>query len=139
MFRLLRPEVVAKSLATRKTAYLSKGYLTANNGRHPKLYSMWAGMKSRCNNPIKDCYKGITYCKAWEEFPEFRKWVLPLVKSYNGNRHEMSLDRKNSKKGYTPSNCQLIPKIMNSIKGTKSRWRRNTMSRQQFMTNAEGY
>ena len=74
-----------------------------------RLYRIWLNMKQRCNNPNNKDYihygsRGIKVCKEWENsFVSFRDWALN-----NGYTEELTLDRKNNERGYSPDNCRWI-------------------------------
>jgi len=84
------------------------GYNTRAN-RHP-LYNKWLSIKTRCVNKNRPSWKnyggrGITLCKAWLNNPAaFIHWALA-----NGWKSNLSIERKNSNKGYSPGNCTWIP------------------------------
>ena len=67
-------------------------------------YSSWVCMKSRCNNPNDSSYeryggKKIKVCKRWNNFKEFFSDMGERPKG-------KTLDRINTKKGYTKLNCR---------------------------------
>ena len=73
---------------------------------HP-LYSIWEGMKERCNNPKHKAYsnyggRGIKICAEWESFTGFYEWAK------HGYAKGLTLDREDNNKGYEPSNCRWI-------------------------------
>lgn len=85
-------------------------------GAHPqthgmtrtRLYQTWASMFARCRSPsfhARKHYagKGISVCAEWESFETFRDWALA-----NGYADDLTLDRKDNAKGYSPSNCRFI-------------------------------
>ena len=79
-----------------------------NSKRYPRLYRIWANAKYRCNNPNANNYKyyggrGIDFYKGWEKFAPFCKWALA-----NGYNDELTLDRVDVDKGYSPQNCRWI-------------------------------
>lgn len=72
-----------------------------------RLYSIWESMKKRCLNPSNKSYKnyggrGIAICSEWvNSFSEFANWALT-----NGYSDELSIDRIDNDKGYSPQNCR---------------------------------
>ena len=64
-------------------------------------------MKGRCCNPNDAAYhhygeRGITVCDEWRHsFETFRDWALA-----SGYRDDLSIDRIDNDKGYTPDNCR---------------------------------
>lgn len=85
--------------------------------RKTRLYNIWSGMKQRCLNPNDPGYKdygsrGITICDEWKEFPKFKDWALN-----NGYADNLSIDRIEVDKGYSPDNCRwATPKTQNNNK-----------------------
>lgn len=72
-----------------------------------RLYRIWCGMKRRCNNPHDERFpiyggRGITVCAEWiESYEAFRDWAIE-----NGYNDQLSIDRKDNDKGYSPDNCR---------------------------------
>ena len=71
-----------------------------------RLYSIWLGMLSRCENPNMKNYRyygarGISVCEEWHNFENFRMWAI-----CNGYKEGLTLDRINNYKQYSPSNCK---------------------------------
>ena len=72
-----------------------------------RLYSIYRGMKDRCYNQNIPEYhnyggRGITICDEWLNDPSaFFKWSLE-----NGYSDDLTIDRKDNDKGYSPDNCQ---------------------------------
>lgn len=78
------------------------------------LYSVWQGMKGRCENPNHSAYrwygaKGVTVCSEWRDFIGFQAWALR-----EGWQRGLTLDRIDANKGYSPTNCRLTTQSQNS-------------------------
>ena len=75
-----------------------------------RLYAIWCGMISRCNNPSRIAYKdyggrGISVCEEWHSYIPFKQWSMD-----NGYADKLTLERKNVNCGYCPENCEWISK-----------------------------
>lgn len=81
---------------------------TIHNNSKTKLYSIWIGIKGRCNYPSSLHYKnyggrGIKLCEEWLIFDNFQKWAMST-----GHKPELVLDRINPNGNYEPSNCRWV-------------------------------
>lgn len=74
-----------------------------------KLRIVYKGIKQRCYDKKSPSYsryggKGITICDEWLSNPLFfEEWALN-----NGYKDGLSIDRIDSKLGYSPSNCRWV-------------------------------
>ena len=74
-----------------------------------RIYRIYKAMKTRCNSPKDTSYKdygakGITVCSLWESsFMSFYTWAME-----NGYKDDLSVDRIDSTKGYSPENCRWV-------------------------------
>lgn len=76
-----------------------------------RLKSIYNGMKSRCynNNSVNYKYygeKGVTICDEWLlSFENFFDWAIN-----NGYNENLTIDRIDSEKEYSPDNCKWSTK-----------------------------
>lgn len=75
---------------------------------YKEMYSIWHGMKQRCENPNRPHYedyggRGIRVCDEWKKFAPFQKWSHE-----NGWKQGLTLDRIDVDGNYEPSNCRWI-------------------------------
>ena len=77
------------------------------SGKRTRLYRIWTGMKTRCNNKSDHLYRlygarGITVCDEWRDsFEAFRDWAQE-----SGYRDDLTIDRINVDGNYDPGNCR---------------------------------
>jgi hypothetical protein len=89
-------------LETLRTNGLTHGHTRA--GGATRIYRIWHGMSNRCNNPNNKDYfryggRGIKVCKRWSRFENF-------LKDMGEPNKNLSIERKNNDRGYSPSNCK---------------------------------
>jgi hypothetical protein len=70
----------------------------------PELYSVWGGMRNRCNSPTNAEYlkyggRGIKVCERWNSYENFYNDMMPRPRG-------KSIDRINNDGNYEPSNCR---------------------------------
>ena len=71
-----------------------------------RIYRIWRGMKTRCENQSDYHYKlyggrGITICDEWRTFESFYQWAIN-----NGYKETLTLDRIDVNGNYEPNNCK---------------------------------
>ena len=71
-----------------------------------RLHTIWRHMKERCedaNNRYYYCYggRGVSVCEEWHDYEVFKKWALE-----NGYDDQLSIDRIDNDKDYSPDNCR---------------------------------
>lgn len=92
-----------------------------HGGTGTRLFRIWSAMRSRCYNPHNNRYasygaKGVSVCAAWRtSFTKFREWA-----EKTGYDDSLTIDRKNLRRGYCPSNCQWIPNSRQAYNKTTS-------------------
>lgn len=76
---------------------------------HKRLRGIYHDMMRRCYCSSRKNYaiygaRGIKVCKAWRDsFECFKEWAL-----CNGYANNLTIDRINVNKWYTPSNCRWV-------------------------------
>ena len=91
-----------------------------SHDRRTRLYTIWCGMRQRCTNPNRQAYalyggKGVTVCEDWNEYSSFKDWAMK-----NGYADNLSIDRINPEKGYSPDNCRWITPSENTARANKN-------------------
>lgn len=88
-----------------------------------RLHNRWLGLKQRCVNPNNSSYKnygerGIVVCDEWkDDFLAFKKWAMS-----NGYNDDLSIERIDVNKGYSPNNCTWIPMSEQATNRTSTIW-----------------
>lgn len=79
-----------------------------------RIHTAWKNMLQRCENPSCDGYaryggRGISVCAEWHKFEPFYRWSLS-----HGYSENLTLDRRDNDKGYSPDNCRWVTQKENS-------------------------
>ena len=108
----------------RREKAAAQGKANATHGKshahRTRLYSIWCGMRQRCNNPNRDYYshyggKGVKICDEWSDFPTFEEWATT-----HGYADDLSIDRIDNNGNYCPDNCRWITRSENTARANKN-------------------
>lgn len=86
-----------------------------------RLHEIWKRMKQRCYNPNsvnnKNYYaRGIVVCDEWKhDFEAFHDWAMD-----HGYADDLTIDRIDNNKGYSPDNCRWVDKTTQNNNQQKS-------------------
>ena len=87
-----------------------------------KLCGLWRNIRYRCNCKTSKDYsnygaRGITFFEGWNDYIVFKNWALS-----NGYKEGLSIERKDTNKGYNPDNCTFITIAENNKNRTNTKF-----------------
>ena len=95
--------------------------------RHP-LYRRWQTILARAgwktpsemqHHGTGEYYGHCTVCDEWLNFANFARWAIA-----NGYRKELTIDRIDNARGYSPDNCRWVTRVVqNRNRRMTEKWR----------------
>lgn len=110
------PGLECKACAISRANRKHGGTVARGTPRRDRLYAIWGGIKSRCQNPRRKEFvdyggRGISVCPEWSDsYEAFRDWALA-----NGYRSDLSIDRIDNGGHYEPSNCRWVASRLQAL------------------------
>ena len=91
-----------------------------SHNHRTRLYTIWFGMRQRCNNPNKESYgyyggKGVSVCDEWNDYKTFKDWAIN-----HGYQDALTLDRIDPNGNYCPQNCRWITRSETTARANKN-------------------
>lgn len=94
---------------------LGNKYIQQTKWTNKRIQNIFKGLKERCYNESHKDYKwygakGVKVCEEWLNNPiSFEKWSLQ-----NGYKNDLTIDRIDENKNYSPDNCRWISNVHNA-------------------------
>lgn len=97
-----------KSGNTTSCGCVHKKAITKHGDTHKRLYRIYKGMFSRCNNPKDTSYKnygakGIKVDSEWNTYEVFKEWAIN-----NNYTDSLTIDRIDVTQNYNSNNCRWV-------------------------------
>lgn len=88
-----------------------------HNESHTRLHNIWCDMNKRCKHHKQYAGRGIKMCVEWRDYVAFADWARK-----NGYRDDLTIERIDVSKDYSPENCKWIPPGRQAWNRTTTKW-----------------
>ena len=111
-----------RSCGCKKLEYIGDSHRTHGEA-HSRLYNIFYGMYDRCyregcSNYRRYGARGIRICDEWlHNYDAFSTWAYA-----NGYTEDLTIDRLDIDKGYSPENCRWATVLQQSRNTSRTRW-----------------
>lgn len=87
---------------------------TSSSEKKEDCYLMWVRMLRRVDSN-RNPYMNASVCSDWLNYIKFKEWYFNNIYTIEGEVLELDKDILSNKKLYSPDNCLLVPKKINSL------------------------
>jgi hypothetical protein len=94
-----------------------------------RIFRIWENIKKRSGVICRKSYQrvrsakyytNVKLCEEWRSFANFYRWAMS-----HGYREDLSIDRIDNEKGYSPDNCRWVTRsVQNKNRRMTEEWRK---------------